>query len=82
MASIARFDSAAVAVPRNLDIDLLRAFATIAASGTVSAAAERLLRNQSTVSLQLKRLEDLVGHTLFKRSPRRMTLSSYGETLR
>jgi DNA-binding transcriptional LysR family regulator len=66
---------------RNLDIDLLRAFATIAEQGTVSAAAERLLRNQSTVSLQLKRLEDALGKPLFMRTGKRMQLSPYGETM-
>jgi DNA-binding transcriptional LysR family regulator len=68
-------------LPRNLDIDLLRAFATIAERGTVSAAADRLSRNQSTVSLQLKRLEEALGGPLFKRTTRRMALSNYGETL-
>ena len=66
---------------RNLDIDLLRAFATIAAEGSVSRAAERLLRNQSTVSLQLKRLEDMLRHRLFERGSRPMRLTHDGEVL-
>lgn len=70
-----------MALPRNLDIDLLRAFCVIAQEGTVSAAAEKLLRNQSTVSLQLKRLEDAIGQQLFVRSSRQMRLSSSGEML-
>lgn len=66
---------------RNLDIDLLRSFAAIAETGNISRAAERLLRNQSTVSLQLKRLEDAVGRRLFDRSPRKVRLTQHGETL-
>ena len=53
-----------MAFPRNLDIDLLRTFVTIASERNISRAAERLLRNQSTVSLQLKRLEEVIGRRL------------------
>jgi DNA-binding transcriptional LysR family regulator len=70
-----------VVLPRNLDVDLLRAFAAIAAEQNISRAAERLLRNQSTVSLQLKRLEELVGQRLFERTPRRVSLTHDGEVL-
>ncbi|MBU6157325.1 MAG: LysR family transcriptional regulator, partial [Alphaproteobacteria bacterium] len=70
-----------MALPRNLDVDLLRAFAAIAAEQNISRAAERLLRNQSTVSLQLKRLEELVGQRLFERTPRRVSLTHDGEVL-
>lgn len=70
-----------MASPRNLDIDLLRTFATIAAERNISRAAERLLRNQSTVSLQLKRLEDAIGRRLFERSPRHVRLTNDGEIL-
>jgi DNA-binding transcriptional LysR family regulator len=66
---------------RNLDIDLLRTFATIADTRNFSRAAERLLRNQSTVSLQIKRLEDAVGRRLLERSPRSVKLTASGETL-
>lgn len=70
-----------MALPRNLDVDLLRAFAAIAAEQNISRAAERLLRNQSTMSLQLKRLEELVGQRLFERTPRRVSLTHDGEVL-
>lgn len=49
-----------MATPRNLDIDLLRTFTVIADERNISRTAERLLRNQSTVSLQLTRLEDTI----------------------
>lgn len=66
---------------RNLDLDLIRAFVTIAELRNISRAAERLLRSQSTVSLQLKRLEDALGQTLVERSPRRLSLTPHGEIL-
>jgi len=39
------------------DLDLLRSFMAIADSGGFSRAAERIARTQSTISLQIKRLE-------------------------
>jgi DNA-binding transcriptional LysR family regulator len=66
---------------RNLDIDLLRTFAIIAEARNFSRAAERLLRNQSTISLQIKRLEAVVGHQLLERSPQAVKLTPHGETL-
>lgn len=65
----------------NLDIDLLRTFVTIADIGNFTRAAERLGRTQSTISLQLKRLEDELGHRLFERNARNVRLTSDGELL-
>lgn len=70
-----------MAYPRNLDLDLLRTFAVIAAEQNISRAAERLFRNQSTISLQLKRLEDLIGRRLCERTPRRVRLTHDGDVL-
>lgn len=66
---------------RNLDIDLLRTFVVIVETRSLSRAAERLLRSQSTISVQLKRLEDVVGQRLLERSPHAVRLTSEGETL-
>lgn len=41
----------------NLDVDLLRAFVSVADLGSFTRAADSLLRRQSTLSLQIKRLE-------------------------
>lgn len=54
-------------VLRNLDMDLLRALVVIADSGGFSAAANRLGRTQSAVSLQIKRLEEAIGQSLLER---------------
>ena len=63
----------------NLDLDLVRTFATIASAGNFTRAAETLRRQQSTVSLQVQRLEDALGQRLIDRSPRSMRLTSEGE---
>lgn len=64
----------------NIDIDLLRSFVEVADSGSFTRAAERLLRTQSTISLQIKRLEDALDRQLLERSPRAVRLTPEGET--
>lgn len=64
-----------------IDPDLLRAFVTVVECGGFSPAAERLLRGQSAVSLQIKRLEDRLGVRLLDRNPRRVVLTSQGEMI-
>lgn len=65
----------------NLDVDLLRTFVTIAQVGNFTRAAERLLRQQSTISLQIKRLEDALGQRLLDRTPRSVCLTPEGEAV-
>ena len=65
----------------NLDVDLLRTFVTIANTGNFTRAAEKLLRQQSTISLQIKRLEDTLGHRLLDRSPRTVSLTPEGASV-
>lgn len=66
---------------RNIDIDLLRAFLTIYESGSFSHAAEKLGRTQSTISQQIKKLEDLLGQNVFLRNNRAVSLTTEGEVL-
>lgn len=66
---------------RVIDPDLLATFVAIAESGTFTGAADRVLRTQSAVSMQVKRLEELVGRPLFLREARTVRLTSAGETL-
>jgi DNA-binding transcriptional LysR family regulator len=63
----------------NLDIDLIRAFVAVAEAKSFTRAGARLGRTQSTVSLQIKRLEDQVNAELFARDPRRVVLTAQGE---
>jgi DNA-binding transcriptional LysR family regulator len=63
------------------DLDLLRSFVAIVDCGGFTRAAERLGRTQSTVSLQVKRLEDGLGRRLFNRDSREVALTAEGEAL-
>ena len=65
----------------NLDIDLLRSFAAVADSGGFTAAAGLVARTQSAVSMQIRRLEEAVGHRLLDRNPRALALTPQGEAL-
>ena len=51
-----------------IDLNVIRAFVTIYETGSVSSAAERLHVSQPSVSYTLKRLRDLLGEPLFKRT--------------
>ncbi|HQT73021.1 MAG TPA: LysR substrate-binding domain-containing protein [Acidiphilium sp.] len=66
---------------RTLDLDLLRSFVTIADAGGFTRAGEMLGRTQSAVSLQVKRLEDMLGRPVFARGPRHLRLTDEGERL-
>ena len=66
---------------RNLDLDLLRSFVTVADLGSFTRAGDQLGRTQSAVSLQLKRLEGLIGRPMFERTSRSVKLSPDGERL-
>src|SRR5260370_31291670 len=65
----------------NLDIDLLRSFAAVADTGSFTAAAELVARTQSAVSVQVKRLEEIVGRRVFERTSRSLALTPAFETL-
>jgi len=64
-----------------LDSDLMRSFLAVADLGSVTAAAGRLYRTQSAVSLQVKRLEENLGQPLFDRQARGVVLTPRGEQL-
>lgn len=68
-------------MPRNLDLTALRSFVTVADTGGVTRAAGVLNLTQSAVSMQLKRLEELVGVGLIDRSSRTIGLTTAGEQL-
>lgn len=66
---------------RNLDITTLRSFVAVADSGGVTRAAGFLHLTQSAVSMQLKRLEELLGLDLLDRTGRGIALTASGEQL-
>ena len=54
-------------VPAGLDLDLLRSFVAIAEEKSFTRAAGRVGRTQSAVSLQMQRLEGVLGQTVIVR---------------
>jgi DNA-binding transcriptional LysR family regulator len=68
-------------MPASIDIELARSFVAMADAGTLVAAAARVGRTQSALSMQLKRLEGTVGRTLFDRSPQGLRLTAAGDVL-
>lgn len=65
----------------NLPTDLLRSFVTVIEVESFTRAADLLGRSQPAVSLQIKRLEDLVGYKLIHHQGRTMRVSEKGEAL-
>ncbi len=68
-------------MPRNIDLTALRSFVTVAETGGVTRAATRLHLTQSAVSMQLKRLEEMLGQAVLDRSGRGVSLTTQGELL-
>ncbi len=64
-----------------LDSDLLRTFVAVAQTGNFTKAAERAGRTQSAVSMQMKKLEAMVGGPLFERGSRGVALTRRGGEL-
>ncbi|HTN95601.1 MAG TPA: LysR substrate-binding domain-containing protein [Nordella sp.] len=65
----------------NLDVDLLKTFLAIADTGNFTRAAEEVHKTQSAVSMQMKRLEELVSRPLFIRDGRQSRFTADGERL-
>lgn len=64
-----------------LPTELLKTFVAVADSGSFTLAARSVHRSQSAVSMQIKRLEEELGHPLLDRRNRSLRLTSEGETL-
>ncbi len=63
------------------DLELLRSFVSVVDAGGFTRAGERVHRTQSTVSQQIKRLEEDVGQPLLDRSGKDVTPTEAGERL-
>ncbi len=61
----------------SIKIEMLRCFCTVAQTGNLAEAADRLGRTQSAVSMTLKQLEDHLGKKLFE-GERKTHLSPLG----
>src|SRR3954469_16269178 len=64
-----------------LDIDQLRTFIAIAETGSFTKAADVVFKTQSAVSMQMKRLEERIGRSIFERDGRASKLTEDGERL-
>ncbi|MER6424959.1 LysR family transcriptional regulator [Streptomyces sp. NPDC001137] len=64
-----------------MQLQQLRAFREVAAELSFTRAARNLHYAQSTVTTQIKNLEEAVGTELFDRSRRQLALTGAGEVL-
>ncbi|MGB3501472.1 MAG: LysR substrate-binding domain-containing protein [Mesorhizobium sp.] len=64
-----------------LELDVLRTFVAIAETGSFTMAANAVFRTPSAVSMQIKKLEDTLGRSLFNRDARSVSLTADGEIL-
>ena len=62
-----------------MDIDLLKSFIAICETGSFTAAARQVGRTQSAVSLQIRRLETILGRPLLSRASGNVQLTDHGE---
>jgi DNA-binding transcriptional LysR family regulator len=63
----------------SLDADLLKSFVAVAETHSFTKAALQLHHTQSTVSLQIKKLEEMAGVLLLQRTTRSLSLTPAGE---
>jgi DNA-binding transcriptional LysR family regulator len=63
------------------DLDLLRSFVSVVDTGGFTRAGERVHRTQSTVSQQIRRLEEALGCPLLYRNGKQATPTEEGERL-
>lgn len=66
---------------RQLDPDILRSFLAIAGTGSFRAAADRMGRTPSAISMQIQRLEEILGERLFTRDRPPVRLTGSGEKM-
>lgn len=62
----------------DLPSSLLRSFVAVADCGSLAAAALRIGRSESAISLQMQRLEGIIGQPLFDRDGRALKLNTTG----
>ena len=76
-----RRPSASPHMPVNLPTNILRSFVAIVDAGSMLQAADQVFVTQSALSLQIRRLEELVQQPLFVRDGRRLSLTPAGELM-
>ena len=61
-----------------LDLDLLKTLVAIAETGSFSTAATVVHRTPSAISMQVKKMEEILGRPVFTRDSRSVSLTSDG----
>ena len=64
-----------------LDLDLLKTLVAIAETGSFSTAAAVVHRTPSAISMQVKKMEEILGRSVFKRDSRSVELTGDGAFL-
>jgi DNA-binding transcriptional LysR family regulator len=64
-----------------LDSNLMRGFLAVVDAGSVTRAADQMGRTQSAVSMQIRRLEESLGQSIFVREPHGVSLTERGRQL-
>lgn len=64
-----------------LEIDLLRTLLAVHQTGSFSRAAQAVFRTPSAVSMQMKRLEEIVGRPIFAKDGRGVAFTPAGDDL-
>ncbi|WP_019401641.1 LysR substrate-binding domain-containing protein [Chelatococcus sp. GW1] len=68
-------------IPEQIGLDLLRTYVAVCRQGSLSKVAAQMGRAQSALSMQMRRLESLVGRQLFQRPGRGVVPTAEGEVL-
>ena len=68
-------------ITTNMDIDFLRTLVSAEDLGGMNRAAEHVGRSQSAVSQQMRKLEQKLGHRLFRKQGRGLELTEAGQLL-
>ncbi|MGV8833781.1 MAG: LysR family transcriptional regulator [Devosia sp.] len=64
---------------RNINFNHLRYFWAVAHEGSLTRAAEQMNLSQSTLSVQIQKLEHQMGHPLFERVGKKLVLTEAGQ---
>src|ERR1700753_1992473 len=62
----------------NASIDVMRSIATIQETGSISKAANLLGLSQPAISAQVKRIEGIVGGSIFQKTPNGSAVTELG----
>lgn len=66
-------------ISHSLDIRTLRSFVSVVETGSITETARRQGRTQPAITLQIQRLEEMTGKSLFDPDSRRQNLTDDGE---